>query len=223
MIPWHELLAFSGIMAVGQFSPGPDMILVTRVALRDGRSNGIATGLGIATSLIVHVTIAVAGVSLVIQQHPVLQMAFRLTAATYLFWLAWRLFTEALRGSPASSPAGLVPGSPVRALGLGLTHIPPPLITSFRRGLWCNLLNPKAAIFLAAVTGPFLAGQHFGWWPALLAMVTVVQGGLLWSCWAVALQWAPLRRAYTRATVPLEMLFAAALVLLATIFLFGRI
>jgi threonine/homoserine/homoserine lactone efflux protein len=31
-----ELLMFAGVMVLGQFSPGPDMLLLTRTELRKG-------------------------------------------------------------------------------------------------------------------------------------------------------------------------------------------
>ncbi len=56
MSPPLELLAFAGVMALGQFSPGPDMILLTRTALRSGARAGVEMALGIACGLAVHAT-----------------------------------------------------------------------------------------------------------------------------------------------------------------------
>lgn len=60
MIEWFT---FFVIMAVGQFSPGPDMVLLTRVSLADGKVAGMATAFGIASGLMVHAGIAVSGLA----------------------------------------------------------------------------------------------------------------------------------------------------------------
>ena len=58
-----ELLVFAGLIVLGQFSPGPDMVLLTRTALREGAGAGVRMALGISCGLAVHATIAVAGVA----------------------------------------------------------------------------------------------------------------------------------------------------------------
>ena len=63
MSPAVELAAFAGLMALGQFSPGPDMILLTRTALAEGAKAGAIMALGIASGLLVHASIAVAGLA----------------------------------------------------------------------------------------------------------------------------------------------------------------
>jgi len=46
-----ELLAFALVVLIGQFSPGPDMLLLTRTALEEGRKSGLFMVLGIVTGL----------------------------------------------------------------------------------------------------------------------------------------------------------------------------
>ena len=65
-----ELLAFSGVMALGQFSPGPDMVLLTRTSLKSGVRAGVEMALGIACGLTVHATLAVAGLALAFDWRP---------------------------------------------------------------------------------------------------------------------------------------------------------
>jgi threonine efflux protein len=205
MHPWIDLAAFAAIMALGQFSPGPDWLLITRTSLRHGAAAGAWMALGIACGLMVHSTAALAGLALILQQAGLWPDLLRLAAAAYLLWLACLLLRSALRSpakpahetagnAPATSPA---PGRP------------------FLQGLLCNLLNPKAAIFLAAVCAPFLQGNRPAWWPAALWIIVVFQGGLLWLAWARLLQWPPLRRAYHRASRTIDATFGLALASLA--------
>jgi len=198
-----DLAWFAGVMALGQFSPGPDMVLLTRTALAEGRRAGVATALGIATGLAVHATAALAGVAIVLQRHAWLREGLMGVAAVYLLWLAWRIAREVWRARKAA-------GESVAA-GVRRTRGP------FVRGLLCNLLNPKAALFLAALSTPFLAGERPGWWPLALWIVIVGQGGLLWALWAALLQWRPLREGYRRAARWIDAAFAAALAGLAVV------
>ncbi|MEO5715466.1 MAG: LysE family translocator [Luteolibacter sp.] len=202
-----ELLAFAGVMALGQFSPGPDMVLLTRTALKSGAKVGVEMALGIASGLIVHSTVAVAGLALAFDRWPLLRKITCWLAAGYLLWLAWRILSEAF--GAAYSGGAAEPDGKINGRG------------PFLRGLFCNLLNPKAAIFLAAVSAPFLRGERPVWWPFAIAGIVVVQGGGLWSLWAWLLQWKPLRLRYERAAKWIDAAFGIALAALAVRLMIG--
>lgn len=192
-----ELLAFAGVMALGQFSPGPDMILLTRTALKSGARAGVEMALGIACGLAVHATLAVAGLALLFKRMPILWEAMRWLAAAYLLWLAYGLFREWRSGTPVAVDGNAAGRRP------------------WLRGLFCNLLNPKVAIFLAAVSAPFLSGERPGWWAFAIWGIVVGQGCVLWSLWAWLLQWNPLKRRYEQAARWIDGAFGVALVALA--------
>lgn len=196
-----ELAAFAGVMAVGQFSPGPDMILLTRTALAEGAKSGAVMAFGIVTGLAVHTSIAVAGLAVAFERSPGLRKAVAWGAAAYLSWLAWSLIRAALAAPATADGADLQQGFPKR--------------NPYVRGLICNLLNPKAVFFLAAVCAPFLRGEHPGWWPFAIVGVVVIQGGVLWALWARLLQWKPLRIRYERSARWIDGIFGVALVALA--------
>jgi threonine/homoserine/homoserine lactone efflux protein len=204
MNAWLELAAFAGVMALGQFSPGPDMILLTRTALAEGARAGAIMACGIASGLAVHTALAVGGLALAFERMPALRLMVAWLAAGYLLWLAGQLlaghfFSRATTGATAATSA----------LARPRRHRP------YLRGLICNLLNPKAVLFLAAVSAPFLAGDRPAWWPAAIWSVVVFQGCLLWALWARLLQWKPLRSRYERAAKWIDATFAVALAALA--------
>ena len=196
-----DLMAFAGVMVLGQFSPGPDMILLTRTALESGTRTGVKMALGIACGLTVHATLAVGGLALAFERMPVLRELLRWLAAAYLLWLAYRMLQEIFVAWHS--------GAQRKSTEITSARSP------FLRGLFCNLLNPKAAIFLAAVCAPFLRGDRPEWWPFAIWGIVVAQAAVLWSLWACILQWPPLRSRYQKAARWIDAAFAIALTALA--------
>lgn len=207
MSPALDLLAFAGVMALGQFSPGPDMILLTRTALRNGARAGVEMALGIACGLAVHATVAVAGLALAYDRLPAFRVVMQWLAAAYLLWLSYRIFCEHF--------VSRYSGSDVRAEEEISVHRP------FVRGLLCNLLNPKAAIFLAAASAPFLRGERPDWWSFAIWGIIFGQGCVLWSLWSCLLQWKPLREGYERSAKWIDGTFALVLAALAVMLVTG--
>jgi threonine efflux protein len=205
--PDIELAAFAGILLLGQFSPGPDMLLITRTALADGAKAGVKTALGIASGLALHAALAVLGLAWLLERFPLLRQLMHWGAAVYLLWLAWKLLSAcvmAIFSKKSAEPMVLYTGS------------------YYLRGLWCNLLNPKAVVFLAAVTAPFLRVDHSSGRPLALWLIIVIQGGALWSLWAVVLQWRPLRNGYRKAQPLIDGAFGIVLLVLAAMLMIGK-
>jgi len=204
-----ELWMFAGLIVLGQFSPGPDMVLLTRTALREGSKAGVEMASGITCGLAVHSTIAVGGVAVAFLKFPMLRWVLQWVAAFYLLWLAYGLLMSAY--------VAWRTGLPHEPAAKASTHPP------FVRGLLCNLFNPKVPLFLAAVCAPFLAGNHPhpDWWPMAIWGVVVGLGIGLWSLWVVLLQWRPLRARYECAAGWIDGVFGAALAALALRLMIG--
>lgn len=203
-----ELWQFAGVIVLGQFSPGPDMVLITRTALRGGTKAGVQMACGIACGLAVHATLAVGGVAVVFQKFPMLKRVLLWVAAIYLLWLAYGMLHSAFLAWRTGAPQ--VPAVKVNG------HSP------FVRGVLCNLFNPKVPLFLAMVCAPFLAGPaHPGWWPYAIWGVVVGLGIGLWSLWVVLLQWRPLCSRYERAAGWIDGFFGIALTALALRLMLG--
>ncbi|YCM45573.1 LysE family translocator [Verrucomicrobiaceae bacterium 227] len=188
-----ELWTFAIIMVIGQFSPGPDMLLLTRTALAEGLKAGWLMVLGIVSGLAFHATLAIGGMAVILAQGGWLSAGMRIAAACYLLWLAWGL----LRPQKGSGEVVIPKRSP------------------FLRGLFCNLLNPKVLIFFAGVVAPFLDGKHPDWWPYALWGLIVGEGLFFWCLWVWLLQIESIRRGYQKAGRVLDLLFALALTALA--------
>ena len=188
-----EWLAFATVMVIGQFSPGPDMLLLTRTSLVEGLKAGWLMVLGIVSGLLLHATLAIGGIVAVIGQGGVFAMGMRWLAAGYLGWLAWGLIQK----DKGTEEVVISKRSP------------------YLRGLFCNLLNPKVMVFLATVTAPFLSGSHPTWWPYALWFTILAEGLFFWGAWVWLLQIKKVRTAYQKAGRTLDLLFAVTLLGLA--------
>ena len=188
-----ELWAFAVIMVIGQFSPGPDMLLLTRTSLAEGLRAGWMMVLGISTGLTLHAALAIGGIAVALARGGAIATGSEWLAALYLLWLAFGLLkhpkTQGEMAIPKRSP--------------------------YLRGLFCNLLNPKALIFFASVVATFLTGSHPDWWPLALWLIVVGEALFFWCLWVWLLQIPKVRCSYQRFGRSIDLLFAMALTGLA--------
>ncbi len=196
---------FVGVIALGQFSPGPDMVLLTRTALASGAKAGWATASGIACGLGVHALVAVTGVAMVLERGGWLMRCLLGLAAVYLIYLGTLLIRSGMRSSALDVDAQLR-GRTLEGHGW----------RCWKRGFLCNILNPKVAVFLAGVTAPFLSIAHAPHgWPLILWLTVVLEGVVLWCLWSSALQWSQIKMRYLKVAHWFDLAFGVVLLVLA--------
>lgn len=125
-------------------APGPDFFMVLRNSLMRGRLAGVMTALGIGSALVVHVVYSVLGLALVIASSPAVFSLIRVCGALYLLYIAGR----GLLNRQSALPDVRVQTQPRRS-----TDSP---LRGWREGFWCNLLNPKAALFFLSIFSQFM-------------------------------------------------------------------
>ncbi|MBY7142435.1 LysE family translocator [Virgibacillus sp. NKC19-3] len=133
-------MAVTNAFIVGIMSallPGPDLILLIKNSLQSGRSQGVATSLGVATALIIHIAYTILGFAILIEMFPSLLNTIKVLGALYLVWLGWKtirgqskVVNEPTEGKPAKNHS---------------------IKNSFSEGFMCNLLNPNSALFFLSV------------------------------------------------------------------------
>jgi threonine/homoserine/homoserine lactone efflux protein len=134
--PFATFLLASLILAI---TPGPGVIYVLTRTLSQGRGAGLASVCGIALGNLANAAVAALGLAFVIAASATAFAAVKFLGAAYLVFLG----VQALRRRPAAQPDD----APRRALS------PRRL---FRAAFLVALLNPKTALFFAALLPQFI-------------------------------------------------------------------
>lgn len=127
---WSSFLAAVLVLALLTVVPGPDVAVVTRVALGSGRRAAAWTAAGVAVGCLVWGVLTAVGLAAVLAASAELYTAVKLVGAVYLVFLGLQAWWRSRRVEPAASDEA--PRSGGR-----------PFVT----GLVTNLLNPKIAVF----------------------------------------------------------------------------
>ena len=116
-------------------SPGPDFILVTSLCMRYGRKVALWTSLGIALGILFHVALSLTGLTILIQNEPLIFWYLKLAASFYIGYL------------------GLVSLFSRSSINLdnNFSNEISKKVKSVSTGFLTNVLNPKAFIFFITV------------------------------------------------------------------------
>ncbi|WP_087872743.1 LysE family transporter [Arthrobacter globiformis] len=165
-------LALAGAGALISFTPGAGAINTMSNSLTVGFRRSIWGILGQQAALVLHVIVVALGVGVLVAGSPVAFNAIRYAGAAYLVYLGIRQFLRkpdldqekvaALRNEPAWS--------------------------MFRRGMWVNLLNPKALVFFLAFMPQFIrpANPLLPQYAVLAATVVLIDILVMWFFFAAA-------------------------------------
>jgi homoserine/homoserine lactone efflux protein len=165
-------LALAGAGVLISFTPGAGAINTMSNSLNAGFRRSLWGILGQQAALIIHVVIVALGVGVLVASSPVAFNVIRYAGAAYLVYLGIRQFLQkpdldqekaaALRDEPA--------------------------FPMFRRGLWVNLLNPKAIIFFLAFMPQFIRPEQplMPQYVVLTATVVIIDVLVMWFFFAAA-------------------------------------
>ena len=171
------LLTILALNFAGMLTPGPDVLLVMRTAVRS-RRHAIATAAGIATGNLIWVSFTIIGVAALFATHPAVITAVRLIGGIWLIWLGYRLITSALKGlrrtshTPRTEPADPITEPTTETGGIG---------RAFTAGLGTNLSNPKYVLYLMSLFAPFVP-PDMSLGNAMILIVTLSVEALTFFC-----------------------------------------
>lgn len=168
---WLSLLTACVVIS---FTPGAGAINTMSNALASGWRRSIWGVVGQQIALIIHVLIVAAGVGVFVARSPLLFTTIRYVGAAYLIYLGLRMALSRPKVADSAAAVGVVPRVTNRAMLL--------------RGLWVNLLNPKAIVFFLAFIPQFvrLDEPQLPQYLVLAATAVVVDVLVMWFFFAAA-------------------------------------
>jgi threonine/homoserine/homoserine lactone efflux protein len=155
-----DCLSIAVIALLGAMSPGPDFAIVTRFALSGSRQSAILAALGVALAILVHVTYCALGIATLLVESPLLFRAIQIAGSLYLGYLGIKLLLPSKEGQ----------------LNATLPHR-----QAFKEGFLCNLLNPKATLFIFGVFTQF-ATPHMPLYILFIYGLIISIVALGWFC-----------------------------------------
>ena len=194
---------FALLMAAGQLTPGPDMLLILKSTLNHGLATALVTIAGICLGIILHLTLVFTGLAALIVGLPALFRSVQILGACYLLYLAWRLLC-----------------------GLGQRMATPDFARrsltfseAFRQGLWTNLTNVKVLLLFSSILAPLAAGANGVQW--IFGAVIILETALIWPLFAWLMQRSAIRHRFFQYQRGFNLLFAILIGGFATRLLLG--
>lgn len=173
---FHVWLSLLAACAVITLTPGAGAINTMTNSLTSGWRRSIWGILGQQLALIIHIVIVAAGVGVFVAKSPVLFAVIRYVGAAYLVYLGVRMLIE----RPKTADAGET----------GEVRVVPHVSNRqmFIRGMWVNLLNPKAIVFFLAFLPQFirLDMPQLPQYLILIGTVLAVDTVFMWGFFAAA-------------------------------------
>ena len=188
-------------MLAGQFTPGPDFLLVLKTSLNDGKRAGSLTSLGISTGLLIHCTIAMTGLAWLLESNFIIRVTVKYLGSVYLLLIAYNLIKDRNKSRSQSLDNSFNTATKLSD------------VQAFTQGFLTNLLNPKVVIFIGAVLSGFISTNTNFDEKMILATIIVVQGGVFWFLFACSLQLKPVKRLFMKYQGFFNMIFAVLLIL----------
>lgn len=138
MFELQTLTLFLIAVTVLMVTPGPDILFITANGIAQGPKAGAVSALGVGAGAVIHTLAAALGVSALLLASPLAFDIIRYAGAAYLAWLGY----QAIR-NPAMLDLRVA-----AARRRSLWRV-------FRGGLFCNVLNPKVAVFFVVFLPQF--------------------------------------------------------------------
>jgi len=147
---WLAFLLASTLIAV---SPGPGAATSMSAGLRHGYWAALRAIGGLQSALLIQLSVVAAGLGAVLSASTTAFSIMKFVGAAYLVWLGIQKWRD--------SPKVIDDGNTVKGEGL------------FLQGLLVNLTNPKAIIFIAALTPQFIDPTKPQWLQFLIMAATM--------------------------------------------------
>lgn len=176
--------------------PGPNFLIISTMALQQGRMKGLLCSIGVATGYLILTTLAVMGIGIVVAASSYAQLLMKLIGSGYFCYLAWQVWHSSINPSVLDV-----------TVTMGQSRVS--FCQSYLKGLITDLTNPSSIVFFSTV---FLSVSKPGLSRTdsicLVVLSTVLAlgwyGFVAWS-----LSWLTFKRLYAHSKTGFDRLAAA--------------
>ncbi len=200
MSPYAVIFGATLIWLAAVVSPGPNFLVVSRLALSRSRRSAIGATFGITIGSLAYAALTMFGLSVLILRFAWLGDAIRIVGGAYLVWLgiqAWRSQPEDFQ---------------LAATGTGQGG--PSLLHGLRVGFLTEITNPKGIAFFLGLFAAAVPAATPLW--AKLAVLSA--GGVIEVAWytvvSFALSSSPMRAGYQRVRRTVDRVLGTLLIAL---------
>lgn len=170
------LFGILGALLVGAISPGPSFVLVSRIAAKFSRIDGLAAAVGMGLGGAIFATLALLGLAALLAQVEWLYLTLRVAGGLYLLYLGIRTWRGASHALDMSDPSTVRPASPLRSFAIGLvTQLSNPKTAVVYASIFVALLPPSAPMWLLLALPPLVFALEASWY-AIVAFAFSAQG-----------------------------------------------
>lgn len=162
------LFAYFWAALLSYISPGPDWAVIAPKSIWSMR-RGLACALGVQSGLLVHMAIAVLGLSVLIAETEYGLLAMRIAGSVYLLWLGFSTLRTTPQGARWTPEAGT-------------------LWRAWRQGFVANVMNPQVVVFFLSILPQFVSPErveNVNAWIVTLGVIDIVVGLLWWVVFVV--------------------------------------
>lgn len=172
MSPYAIIFGATLIWLAAVVSPGPNFLVVSRLALSRSRRSAVGATFGIAAGSLIYAALTLFGLSVLVLRFVWLGDTIRVVGGAYLVWLgiqAWRARPDDMQSSAT-----------------GAAQDRPSLLHGLRVGFLTEITNPKGiAFFLGLFAAAVPAATPF--WAKLSVLAA---GGVIEVAWYTAVSFA---------------------------------
>jgi len=198
--PYTVIIGATLIWLAAVVSPGPNFLIVSRLALSRSRLSAIGATFGITIGSLIYAALTMFGLSVLILQFVWLGDTIRIVGGAYLVWLgiqAWRAQPYDLQPAEAGTGQG-----------------GPSLLHGLRVGFLTEITNPKGIAFFLGLFAAAVPAATPLW--AKLAVLSA--GGVIEVAWYTAVSFAlssgPMRAGYQRVRRTVDRVLGTLLIAL---------
>jgi RhtB (resistance to homoserine/threonine) family protein len=198
MSPYVIIVGATLIWLAAVVSPGPNFLVVSRLALSRSRRSAIGATFGITVGSLIYAALTMFGLSVLILRFAWLGDSIRIVGGAYLVWLgiqAWRARPE----DPHPAATGAVQDVPSLLRGL-------------RVGFLTEITNPKGIAFFLGLFAAAVPAAT----PLWAKLAVLLAGGMVEVAWYTAVSFVlssgAMRAGYQKVRRTVDRVFGALLI-----------